>query len=228
MDREKAGSLEILEQRCQDIHNPYIIMLHGYGASAQDLAPLANEVKISIQVSWLFPNAPLEIPFTPFFTGRAWFPIDMNELYEKQGDYSKVNPMGLEESRLLIEGLLNRLPVAMNKVILGGFSQGAMVATEVALNMKEKLAGLAIFSGTLIDEARWQELALKKAGLNFFQTHGLDDELLSIHSAEKLEALLKSSGLKGDLIAFEGGHTIDETCLAAFKKFIIKSLSQDG
>lgn len=224
MQKERAGSLEILEKRCNDIHSPYIILLHGYGASAEDLAPVADEVKISLKVSWLFPNAPLQIPFTPFFSGRAWFPIDMDELYEKQGDYSKVNPVGLKEAAQLVEGLLNRLPVAMDKVILGGFSQGAMVATDVALNMKEKIAGLAIFSGTLIDEKRWSDLALKKAGLSFFQTHGISDDLLNIELAEKLETMLKSSGLEGNLLKFEGGHTINDTCVKEFKEFVLKSL----
>jgi phospholipase/carboxylesterase len=227
MQNERAGSLEILEKRCNDIHSPYIILLHGYGASAQDLAPLSDEIKFHLKVSWLFPNAPLQIPFTPFFSGRAWFPIDMEELYEKKGDYSQVNPIGLKEASKLIEDLLNRLPVAMNKVILGGFSQGAMVATDVALNMKEDLAGLAIFSGTLIDEKRWAELAIKKRGLPFFQTHGIYDDLLSVDLAQKLEDIFKKSGLEGDLLKFEGGHTIDETCLHEFKKFVVKTLKSD-
>ena len=36
-----------------------IVLFHGYGADAADLAPLAREIRLSRPARWVFPDAPL-------------------------------------------------------------------------------------------------------------------------------------------------------------------------
>lgn len=225
MRREPLQKLDFIEVKHRE-DAPVVVMLHGYGASSQDLVAFSNEVKPGFDVNWYFPNAPLEIIFTPFFKGRAWFPISFEELQAKGGNYSHIRPEGLEESRILVENFLNRLSIPLNRVILAGFSQGAMVALEVALQLQEQLAAVALFSTTLVDVNKVALLAKFKAGLPFFQTHGLYDDLLSVDSAKELFQLLNNAGLKGALHLFEDGHTIPEESIILFEKFLKEHLTK--
>lgn len=227
MDAFFAGGLEVIELRGKDLNSPHVILLHGFGAKPEDLVSLSDEIKTGFDINWLFPGGPIEVPFGPLYVGRAWFPIDREKfdkamLEDGLDDLISISPGGLEAARNLVEGLLKRLPVPMSKVVLGGFSQGAMVATEVALQLREKLAGLAIFSGALLDKKRWKELAKTKAGLPYFQSHGTLDDLLTIKYARPLAEILSESGLVGKYIEFEGGHTIPPSVVRAFQEFLQK------
>jgi len=73
------GGLEVLEVP-GDPQGATIILLHGYGADNRDLASLAKLCEIAPRPTWIFPNGPLTIRFSPFYSGKAWFPIDMTSL----------------------------------------------------------------------------------------------------------------------------------------------------
>jgi predicted esterase len=89
-----------------------------------------------------------------------------------------------------------------------GFSQGAMMAVDLALRAQKAPAGVAILSGTLVDRKSVAALAPKRAGLAFFQSHGSVDPILGFQEALKLETALMGAGWKGALRRFEGGHGI--------------------
>ena len=59
--------------------------------------------------------------------------------------------------------------------MLGGFSQGAMVASEVAFRSDTPLAGLILLSGTTVDEASWRAHYASRRGLPVFVAHGRRD-----------------------------------------------------
>ena len=105
-------------------------------------------------------------------------------------------------------------------MILGGFSQGAVVATEMALQAKKNIAGLMILSGTLINEKAWSSLCTSKKGLPFFQSHGKSDPLLPYKRAERLESILEKGGLVGSLNGFSGGHEIPPATLEQMRSFL--------
>lgn len=117
------------------------------------------------------------------------------------------------------EHLIAELDIPLSKLFLGGFSQGAILATEIALNAVEKPAGLVILSGTLINEKNWNHLAHLRAGMPFFQSHGERDPLLPLERAKALEQLLQKGGLKGKLSTFPGGHEIPPKILGELKGF---------
>lgn len=59
---------------------PAVILFHGYGADAGDLLPLAEMMGLDKSITWVFPDAPMEVIIAPGFTGRAWFQIDNKRL----------------------------------------------------------------------------------------------------------------------------------------------------
>src|SRR6187431_2669166 len=65
--------------------------------------------------------------------------------------------LGLESAASLVEEVLRyRKVVPRGPLVLGGFSQGAMVASEVAFRTKVPLSALIVLSGTLVDEPSWE------------------------------------------------------------------------
>jgi phospholipase/carboxylesterase len=210
--KRRIGPLDAIEI-AGDPAGPTVVLFHGYGADMNDLASLAGSIQAPKGTNFYFPNGHLSVPLGPHMEGRAWFPIRMAEIEASIAtgtaiDLGHVVPPGLKKARGNAMEFLKALGAPMNKLVLGGFSQGAMLATDVMLHMETPPAGLALLSGTLMCETEWKELAPKRAGFRFFQAHGAYDQVLGYPYAEKLERLLLAAGWKGKLQRFNGAHEI--------------------
>ena len=205
--------LEVYRRPAKNQDSPAVLFLHGYGANKMDLAPLADMMDPHQEFHWYFPNGILEIIIAPGFTGRAWFQIDVAE-YEaamREGryrDFSTSRPEGFDEALAVVNSFFQELQEKHGSVFLGGFSQGAMLCTEMAFISNPLPNGLAIMSGAYLDSENWTNLAKKAKGLNFIQSHGTNDALLPPTGAKDLHNMLTDSGLSGQLLSFEGGHEI--------------------
>lgn len=200
------------------------VLCHGFGAPGDDLVPLGHEVlsrwpELARDTRFVFPEGPLELAAFGLGDARAWWPLDFTRMMAaSRGDAEYVRtlreetPEGLPHARRLLLGLLDgltrQMSIPLSRVTLGGFSQGAMLATDVALRLEEAPAGLAIFSGTLICEAEWMRRARLRRGLRVFMSHGQSDPLLPYENAENLRALLAQAGLVVTFEPFEGGHAL--------------------
>lgn len=214
-----------------DPNGPLIVLLHGFGADAWDLVGLAQMVDVPRGTTWLFPNAPLEVDIGPHITGRAWFPIDMMALQlamlaGRGADLANQRPRELGPSRKLVEAMLQAYGADPARTVIGGFSQGAMVATDWTLHAAQGPAGLVVLSGTLVDRDGWASLAAAKAGQSFFQSHGRRDPLLQVEQARALCALLNAAGWLGELREFAGEHEIPMGILQALGPWISDRLAQ--
>jgi phospholipase/carboxylesterase len=201
----------------------YIVVLcHGYGAPGTDLVPFGPELlehspTLSERFQFLFPEAPLDLEERGMPGGRAWWHLDMRrlQLAAMSGqirDLCADRPEGLASSRerlLELIGLWSRQTgVPLSRFVLGGFSQGSMLATDVALHLDENPAGLIVLSGTLLNESEWRELAPRRKGLCVLQSHGDDDPLLPFAGAEALRDMLSGAGAVVEFVPFRGGHGI--------------------
>lgn len=186
-----------------------VVLFHGYGADAMDLAPLRKFIPRRAPIRWVFPDAP----------GHMWWRIDEQALMERRWDAER-EPSDLPATRAAAYDFLKTLGVPWSRLVLGGFSQGAMLSTDLVLRAPEQPAGLAILSGSLITESRWRELAPRRAGLEVFQCHGEQDPILPFALSVRLNELLTGAGLKGKLHAFEGGHMIPAEGLSALGAYL--------
>jgi phospholipase/carboxylesterase len=216
----KIGPLKAIEVG-EAKNGPTIVLFHGYGASGSDLAPVSAETPLDFPARWIFPDAPLRTDFG----GLAWFPIDAEAINRAQEtgiavDFASSEPPALEEARKTAEKFLEALDVPSSQLILGGFSQGSMLATDLALNHKEAPAGLVILSGNLINEKSWAAKAKNRGELKFFQSHGIADPVLGFSGARRLYDLLSQNGLHGEFFKFEGGHSIPLEVLEALGDWI--------
>ncbi len=209
-----------------------VVLCHGFGAPGTDLVPLADEYircrpELGDRVQFVFPEGPLTIPEVP--GGRAWWPIDMLKLQDSiaQGEFrnvrQKVPPLLPDARRRLtavVDEMRSRTGLPLSQFVLGGFSQGAMLATDVTLRLPESPGALIVYSGTLVAEPEWKELAPQRAGLRVLQTHGTRDPLLPFEAAEWLRDLLTEANLDVDFRGFPGTHTIPGEAIPASAELI--------
>jgi phospholipase/carboxylesterase len=123
-------------------------------------------------------------------------------------DFSSNKPESLDKVRNDLMNMVAELKVPWSKIFLGGFSQGAMMATDLYLHAPEPPAGLLLLSGALINKEELKPLIENRQGEKFFQCHGKNDQVLMMKSARQLESFLNAGGMKGGCLEFPGGHEI--------------------
>lgn len=111
-----------------------MILVHGRGATAQDIMTLAADLKHP-GFAYLAPQA----------AGNAWYPNPFTAPLE-------ANEPHLSSALKVIENLLAKVEATIpaQRVILLGFSQGACLALEFAVRHARRYGGLVGLSGGLI------------------------------------------------------------------------------
>jgi phospholipase/carboxylesterase len=241
MRREKFAALDAVMAGGSDREGggqgPLVVLLHGFGAPGEDLVPLWRVLDVPSETRFIFPAAPLEID--PSWGGRAWWMIDvmalqmaiMNQRASLDGtgrarEISAGVPDGLPEARALMMDFLDEVEARLKppKLVLGGFSQGAMLSLDVALHRAKPPDGVVLLSGTLLAEREWVGLMPARKSLPVFQSHGMQDPLLPFAAAERLRDHLTQSGLPVDWVPFRGQHEIPEQVLDRLGAFLTRTL----
>jgi len=232
MKTEKLGALEcvIVDTKARDVET-IVVMMHGFGAPGEDLVGLENVLGAKEGTLFVFPKANLTFSelygAPPFLDARAWWKLDLERIERAREtggirDLTRERPEGLDAARARVVSVLDALEALhpRAKVVLGGFSQGAMLACDVALREGRSLAGLVLLSGTLLCEDEWTALFPKLAPLPVFQSHGTRDDVLPFVFAERLRDGLRSAGVKVDWVSFDGGHGIVDEVLSGLGAFL--------
>lgn len=203
---------------------PLVCLLHGYGAHGGDLAGLWRVLDVPREVRFAFPEAPLSLAEVFGFPAYAWWHVDVERYaqlaigHRTQQQMLRAleplldeEPAGLSGARAQVlawlAALRQRLGLPSNRVVLGGFSQGAMLSVDVALHLGEPLAGLLLLSGALVNRRVWQQRLNQAPPVPRFQSHGLEDPLLPFAVGEALHQFLEPVW-PGTLYRFHGGHEI--------------------
>lgn len=217
----KIGELDCIlvkNNACKD-PTAAIIFCHGFGAPGTDLVSLADVIiemgKAQQNAVYVFPSAPIELD--PLFDSRAWWMIDIEKIQNlmKKGETREMqreSPEQLPQRRVeltfVIDHCRNEFSLPASKVVVGGFSQGSMLATDVALHYPESLGALIVWSGALINSVQWTLQADRQSPLKIAQSHGIVDPILPIDGARDLKAMLESHHHQVEYLEFKGPHSI--------------------
>ena len=205
-----------------DIHEA-IVLCHGFGAPGDDLVGIAELLirqlrKYDRSPVLVFPEAPIDLAEYGMPGGRAWWPLNMARLMQlaEKNDFSEMRtevPPGIDEAReMLVETtqkILDQYALPTSSLTLGGFSQGAMLATDTALRgLKTPPKCLAILSGALICENIWKSFADRLNETEVAQSHGRYDMILPIQTGRWLNAFFQENCSQVTYYEFDGPHTI--------------------
>ncbi len=139
-------------------------------------------------------------------------------------DLWRRDPPGLDVARGqvldMLEQLLESTGTAPHHLLLGGFSQGGILACDVAFRSEVPLGGLVVLSGAPVAETIWTHTLPARRSLPVFQSHGTDDPLLPFEAGQRLHQLMKAAGLTVDFAQFRGGHGVPPNVLERLNLFL--------
>jgi phospholipase/carboxylesterase len=193
-----------------------VVLLHGYGASGDDLVSLARSLAHP-RTRYVVPAGPLALPNS----GRAWWPLKQRSAYNAEQEL-QVPSEQLEQARAAVQGVLRtiRERYAPEALFLLGFSQGAMLALDVAVQMSPLVDRVAVLSGALPVDTAKQLRKPRSVRPSVFVSHGRQDQVLRFAGAEHLVEQLKSSDYSVSFSPFNGGHEISSGTVVLLKEFL--------
>jgi len=157
----------------------------------------------------LCPQGPLAFQAGPGRVGYGWFPL-------KSGgptDPAEVRK-GIDALQRFIDEALARHPVNPRKVVILGFSQGGVMAYELALRNPAAYAGLVALSSWLPDQMAESIPANPElANLQTLVIHGTRDPMISIDRARESRDALARLGVPASYREYEMGHEINPEAL---------------
>ncbi|MEM9022099.1 MAG: alpha/beta hydrolase-fold protein [Bacteroidota bacterium] len=181
---------------------PVLFLLHGYGSHEADLAGIAQQIDPRYAV------VAVRAPITLQPGAYAWY-----HLQWEQGQVVGYDAEGARNARQQLTRFIDQVvadhQANPEKVVLLGFSQGAIMSLEVALTAPEKVCGIAMMSGLLNDHLRQDRVAEERLqGMDILVTHGTEDAVIPVEKARICQQFLDSLPVQLHYQEYPGGHTI--------------------
>ena len=193
-----------------------LVLLHGYGSNAGDWLQFEHKIQVPLNGRLVFPQGPLRGPNG----ARGWWWLNIEGHVpegERYPDFSIANPAGIKVASRLVRNLLASVP---GPIVLGGFSQGAMLSAEIAFQTDQDLAALVLLGGTTVNETAWVERFPGRRRMPIFIAHGRNDGVLPFATMERFQARMRETGLNVTWFPYDGGHDIPDEVIRALNAFL--------
>ena len=197
---------------------PTIFAMHGWGSSAMDLLGLAPFVADG-QFLVICPQGPHEVEIGAV-NGYGWYQMRPGG----RPDEEKVGP-AVEQLRMFIDEASSRYPVDKRKIVVLGFSQGGMMAYNLAMRWPEKFAAL-VGIGTAFPEYL-VELVSNHETIQQLPTmvqHGRADPMLEIARARKSVDKLRSLKVAVIFREYDCGHEVSADGVRDLSQFLLEKV----
>lgn len=186
-----------------------LIWLHGLGADALDFEDFQQELHqfSDIEnVKLILPEAPARTITAAGKEMRGWFDIK-EELTEDNlpDDFG-----GMDASVELVDAIVTAEKAAHpdTPVVLGGFSQGAVIALLAGFEAPERIAGVIALSGFVPEHPRFAEISDVAKSLPVFIGHGMLDPVVPVSVINAGVARLNNVGASVSLRTYPMLHEI--------------------
>lgn len=195
---------------------PALIAFHGWGANALDLLGLAPYLANG-RFLVLCPQGPMELQIGPGALGYGWYPIMMGGARPAEREIETA----VEAAIAFVDEAVKRYPVDAKKLALLGFSQGGVMAYNLAVRCPERFAALAALSS-------WfpPELAAKVANREALERlpaliqHGSRDEMIEVSRGRQSVEALRDLKLPVTYREYDCGHEITAHGLRDLSQFL--------
>lgn len=197
-----------------------VVMLHGYGADAQSFS------RISRMMTARLPTAEVLVPdgFDPFeggAPGRQWF----SRLGNLEADRTARVARAGERLSAWMDGELQRRGLGADRLVVVGFSQGAMLAGWLALHRPQRPAAVVMLSGRVAEPAG--AVPSRGARGKVLLLHGDADRVIPVDVVEPGARLLEAAGLDVTRRIYPGmGHAVQEEELNELAAFLAEATAQ--
>ena len=206
-----------------------VIWLHGLGADGHDFEHIVPDLRLpaKLGVRFVFPHAPMRaVALNGGYVMRAWYDLALTDSGFVQ------EPDDIEESI----GIVNRLidaevarGVPVQRVVLGGFSQGGAIALHAGLRYPKRLAGIAALSAPVpMVETLIMEIHSANLQVPILMAHGSDDTVVPFDYGNAVRRALSRRGLKVEWHKYAMGHTVIPEEIAVLSHWLNRVLGPAG
>jgi phospholipase/carboxylesterase len=185
-----------------------LVLLHGRGADENDLYPLLDLLDPERRLLGLTPGAPLRLPPG----GRHWYAL---------GGIPTPDPPTFLATAPRLAAFLDGLPMPMERVVLGGFSQGTVMSWAMTLAPgRPRPAGLLAMSGFLPRVEGYPLDPSRLAGVPVAVAHGTLDPVIPVQFGVEAAETLAAAG--ADVVRLETPvpHMVDPAWIEPLRALV--------
>ena len=195
-----------------------VVFLHGFGADGNDLIAIGSEWRKALpDVAFVSPHAPERCMAAP--TGRQWFPLTFRDPDERRRGVVAARPT----LDAFLDAELARHNLTDDRLVLVGFSQGAMMALHAGLRRSKAPAGIIGFSGMLVSPETLKDEAVNRPPILLI--HGDRDEVIPVDALFAATDGLAAAEIPVEWHLSPGlGHGIDGEGLRQGAAFVASAL----
>jgi phospholipase/carboxylesterase len=192
-----------------------LVLLHGRGADENDLFGFLDLLDPERRLVGVTPGGPLFLPPG----GRHWYVVPR---------VGFPDPATFRQSYVLLDGFLGALPAATGvpweRTVVGGFSQGAVMAYALGLGKgRPTPAGIVALSGFIPTVDGW-EADLDRPALPVWIAHGRRDPVISVDFARDARRRLEEAGLPVTYHESDAGHQVDPRTVAELPAWVTSAV----
>ena len=188
-----------------------LVLLHGRGADERDLFPLLDLLDPERRLLGVTPGGPHHLPPG----GRHWYAL---------GGIPTPDPATFAATAPRLAAFLDGLPVPMDRVVLGGFSQGTVMSYAMSLGPgRPRPAGLVAMSGFLPRVADWPLEPERLRGVPVGIAHGTLDPVIPAQFAAEAEATLTAAGADVLRLSTPVPHMVDPDWIEPLRDLVARA-----
>lgn len=199
-----------------------VIWLHGLGADGHDFEDIIPQLALPKDhgIRFIFPHAPLQaVTINGGVKMRAWYDIQQLDLTRE------VDGQGIAQSVKLLKALLDQQVadgIAMERMMIAGFSQGGVIALHTGLQTENPLAGIVALS-TYLPALPTDQIKQTK-NCPIFMAHGLMDPVVAYEHAQNALAQLQAFGFSPSWHEYPMQHQVCMAEIDALSEFMQQNL----
>jgi phospholipase/carboxylesterase len=190
-----------------------LVLLHGRGADEHDLFPLLDAFDPERRLQGYTPRAPLSLPPG----GAHWYVVPR---------VGYPDPETFAEGYAALTEWFDALPFEPGEIVLGGFSQGAVMSYALGLGEgRPRPRALVALSGFIPTVDGWQP-DLSSPFPPIAIAHGTQDPIIPVEFGRSARATLDEAG--ADVLYRESpiGHWIDLELVPELRTLVAPALSE--
>ncbi len=198
---------------------PIVLMIHGYGSHENDLFGMVPALPENVHY------VSVRGSHTLGFGGFAWYEINFNQVGDKINNLEQAKN-SLKTLRHFVAQFREAYDLKSNPLWLMGFSQGTILSYGYALSHPTEVQKVAALSGYVLKGlVPEQYKPTEVQHLQFFVSHGSQDDILPISAARQTITFLEKLNISHVYHEYPVGHGVSPDNMHALKKWFQEQLN---
>lgn len=190
-----------------------VLLIHGLGSNEDDLLGFAQPLGLPLRYVSARGHIPMPHGFAP---GFAWYEFAAGGHPVRQGF-----EQGLDGLIQLVRDVKAAHDVPSSKLLVAGFSQGAVMTMATALSIPDEIGGIVAMSGYFPAPEGWQPPHEDLRGLPALFTHGTADPIVPVQGSRDASVKFQQLGADVQYEEFHDmAHEVSPECLLTIRNWL--------